>query len=49
MTKLDWIVDESTQLFWNDHMSLEWRTWVYNDEENIEIFSRNSAKKTMYK
>ena len=52
MTWLD-LVEDSTQWVWNIHMSLEWLTWVYNDENNIENFSikqcENSVKKTMYK
>ena len=48
MTRLDWFED-STQWFWNAHISLEWWTWFYSDENNIENCSikecENSVKK----
>ena len=34
MTQLD-LVEDFAQWVWNVHMSLEWRTWVYNYEESI--------------
>ena len=33
---MDW-VEDSTQWVWNAHMSLEWRTWVQNDEDKIDF------------
>ena len=52
MTQVDW-VDDSTQWVWNAHMSLEWLTWVYNYEKNIENCSikkcKKSVKRIMYK
>ena len=48
ITQLDW-VEDSTQWVWNVHISLEWWTWVKNDEEKLKTILENSVKKTMYK
>ena len=49
MTRLEW-VEDLTQSVWIVYTSLEWWSWVYNDEENIENCSRKKCnRKQVYK
>ena len=39
-----YLFDDSTQWVWNVHISLEWWTLVYNNEESIDNCSRKECQ-----